>query len=283
MRLRKAHPAADQTPPTPGGADVGLDVRELCVDRGASRIIREVSLVAPPAAVTVVLGSNGAGKTTLLEALSGVISCAGGSIDLHGRAITSFGRRNRALAGLGHVEQGRQVFGELTTEENLRAVALDEEAAEGGFAMFPELEQRRHVAAGMLSGGEQQMLVLARALARSPRILMVDEMSLGLAPKITQRLIEAMRRLADERGVGVLLIEQYASLALGIGDHAYVLGQGTMVYDGDCQTLIDEPELLRRAYLGHRVTGESAATTPDTSTSAATASSRPSAAGPVKP
>lgn len=250
MRLRRRSRVASPAP----GARSGLCVRGLRVDRGASPIVRNVSLTAPPAAVTVVLGSNGAGKTTLLEALSGIIPAAEGTVELHGTEIAGRSRRERALAGLGHVEQGRQVFPELTTAENLRAAADDEAAVEQGFALFPELAQRRDVAAGMLSGGEQQMLVLARALARSPEILMVDEMSLGLAPKITQRLIETMRRLADERGVGVLLIEQYASLALAIGDHAYVLGQGEMVYDGPCRPLIDEPEVLRAAYLGHRVT-----------------------------
>ncbi|MCL2419662.1 MAG: ABC transporter ATP-binding protein [Conexibacteraceae bacterium] len=232
----------------------GLVVADVTVQRAGFDIVRQASLVAPVGRVTVVLGANGAGKTTLLEAISGVIPAASGTIELNGKNLRSLGRRRRALLGLGHIEQGRRIFGELTTQENILCAAPRDYDVSEAFALFPELEPRRNVRAVMLSGGEQQMLVIARALAVRPQILMVDEMSLGLAPLIATRLITLMRTLADERGVGVLLVEQFASLALAAGDHAYVLGDnGRIVYDGSCQTLIDSPDILRRAYLGEEV------------------------------
>jgi branched-chain amino acid transport system ATP-binding protein len=234
------------------GATEGLVVGALTAERASFPIVRDISIAAPLGQVTVVLGANGAGKTTLLEAISGVIPIAGGTVALSGVELTAVGRRQRSLAGLAHVEQGRQVFGELTTVENLEVSRRGEWSIDEAFALFPELGERRDVRAGMLSGGEQQMLVIARALATRPRLLMVDEMSLGLAPRVAKRLIASMRTLA-ERGTGVLLVEQYATLALETGDHAYVVSQGEIVYDGPCQALIDRPEVLHRAYLGERV------------------------------
>jgi branched-chain amino acid transport system ATP-binding protein len=231
----------------------GLAVRNLDVHRAGFPIVRGVSLVAPPGMVTVVLGANGAGKTTLLEAISGVIPVAAGTIELDGTALTSLSRRRRAELGLGHVEQGRRVFADLTTTENIKVALRGSASVEAAFELFPELGERRDVRAGMLSGGEQQMVVVARALAGEPKVLMVDEMSLGLAPRVARRLIATMRTLADERGVGILLVEQYASLALETGDHVYVLSQGSFVYDGPTRPLLDHPDVLRRAYLGERV------------------------------
>jgi len=232
----------------------GLVVHELTVQRMSFDIVRKASLVAPIGEVTVVLGANGAGKTTLLEAISGVIPIASGTVALSGRQLKSLPRRRRARLGLGHIEQGRRVFGELTTEENLLVAAQKGYSTDEAFELFPELAPRRSVRAGLLSGGEQQMLVIARALAVRPKVLMVDEMSLGLAPLVASRLIALMRTLADEQGVGVLLVEQFASLALQIGDHAYVVGTGgRIVYDGDCKVLVDNPDILQRAYLGEGV------------------------------
>jgi branched-chain amino acid transport system ATP-binding protein len=232
----------------------GLVLEDVTVQRATFDIVRHASLVAPIGQVTVVLGANGVGKTTLLEAISGVIPAASGTIALAGAGLRGMARRRRARLGLGHIEQGRRVFGQLTAEENLLVAAPRDWSPREAFELFPELEQRRNVRAGLLSGGEQQMLVIARALAVGPKVLMVDEMSLGLAPMISNRLVALMRTLADERGVGVLLVEQFAALALRAGDHAYVLGQGgTIVYDGPCQPLIDSPDILQRAYLGEQV------------------------------
>jgi branched-chain amino acid transport system ATP-binding protein len=236
---------------SPATADAGLAVSGLTVERASFPVVHDISLRAPLGQVTVVLGANGAGKTTMLEAISGVIPAASGKIELGGTDITSVSRRNRARAGLGHVEQGRSVFAELTTEENLEVSRRGDWKFDEAYGLFPELKERRDVRAGLLSGGEQQMLVIARAMSAQPKLLMVDEMSLGLAPRVAKRLISAIRILAD-RGTGVLLVEQYAGLALAIGDHAYVVTQGRLVYDGPCQTLAEQPEVLRRAYLGER-------------------------------
>jgi branched-chain amino acid transport system ATP-binding protein len=224
-----------------------LDVSELTVARGAGAVVRGCSLCVPRGEVTVLLGPNGAGKTTLLEALSGVLRAAGGRIELDGRPIGGLRRERRARLGLAHVEQGRTVFAGLTVEQNLSVTASDRTALAATLETFPELRPRRRVPAGQLSGGEQQMLVLARALASQPTILLIDEMSLGLAPAVIERLMPLVRTLADE-GMGVLLVERYASLALEIADRAYVLSRGAVAYEGDCAALLASPELLHGSY-----------------------------------
>ena len=225
-----------------------LDVADLVVNRGGLPVVRGVALSVAPGGVSVLLGANGAGKTTLLEGLSGITPIAGGRIALDGEAIQALRPGGRARKGLAHVEQGRTVFRQLTTDENLRAAGRNADTAEA-YGLFPELEKRRHVRAGLLSGGEQQMLVIARALLTKPKAIMIDEMSAGLAPVVVSRLMAAVRKLADQ-GLAVLLVEQFAALALAIGDHAYVLRRGRMVYDGDCKSLIGSPDLLHRLYLG---------------------------------
>jgi branched-chain amino acid transport system ATP-binding protein len=225
-----------------------LVVSELIVNRAGLPVVRGASLIVEPASVSVLLGANGAGKTTLLEALSGVTPHAGGKIALAGEAIENLRTGARARRGLGHVEQGRTVFRTLTTDENLRAAHRAADTREA-YALFPELEKRRNVRAGLLSGGEQQMLVIARALLTRPKAILIDEMSAGLAPVVVGRLMAAVRKLADG-GLAVLLVEQFAALALGIGDRAYVLRRGQIVYDGACPALARAPELLHRLYLG---------------------------------
>ena len=226
----------------------GLEVRGVTVARGGLPICRNIDIVAPRGEVTVLLGPNGAGKTTLLEAVSGILPVAGGSITLEGIAVDRLRRERRARLGLAHVEQGRAVFPGLTVEENLVAVTRSRAAIEHALDLFPHLAERRRAKAGLLSGGEQQMLVIARALAGEPTMLLVDEMSLGLAPIIVRALVPVMRRLADA-GVGVLLVEQFAALALEIGDRAYVLNHGEIVYTGTCTDLLGEVDILRGAYL----------------------------------
>lgn len=226
----------------------GLQLERFSVARGGFAVVRKVTLSAPRGEVTVLLGPNGAGKTTLLEALSGVIPASGGRAVLNGMDLTSLSRERRAKLGLAHVEQGRTVFAGLSVQENLRA------ASRGGglerlFDLFPELAARRHVRAGMLSGGEQQMVVIARALATRPSVLLVDELSLGLAPIVVRRLMPVLRRLAHE-GVGVLLVEQFAALALEVGDRAYVLNRGQIVHEGFASELREQADVLRGAYLG---------------------------------
>lgn len=223
-------------------------IADIIVNRVGLPVVRRASLVVEPGSVSVLLGANGAGKTTLLEGLSGVIAVAGGTIELHGEAIQGLRPGARARKGLAHVEQGRTVFRMLTTDENLRS-ASQRADVDQAYALFPELEKRRHVRAGLLSGGEQQMLVIARALLTRPKVIMIDEMSAGLAPIVVGRLMTAVRKLAAD-GLAVLLVEQFAALALSIGDRAYVLRRGQMVHDGPCSVLAQSPDLLHRLYLG---------------------------------
>jgi branched-chain amino acid transport system ATP-binding protein len=232
-----------------GQASRGLMVSELVVERDTFPIVRGVSFEVPPGQVTVLLGINGAGKTTVLEAISGIIPAARGAIELDGAALRKASRRERVRHGLGHVEQGRKIFRELTTEENLLVAGRGDWSVDEAYSLFPLLKQRRRTRAGLLSGGEQQMLVVARALAARPRILMADELSLGLGPSIASSLVATMRTLADG-GLGVLLVEQFAALALQVGDQAHVLSQGRFAYSGSCQALKDDPAILKRAYLG---------------------------------
>jgi branched-chain amino acid transport system ATP-binding protein len=224
-----------------------LDLTDVRVDRGGFPVVRGVDLHAPKGAVTVLLGPNGAGKSTLLEAISGVIPIGGGHMTLDERDVTKAGRRTRAVAGLAHVEQGRTIFADLTVRENLLAVG-DDDAVARAVTLFPELEKRLDVRSALCSGGEQQMVVIARALATSPKLLMIDELSLGLAPVVVGRLMRVVRDLADD-GIGVLLVEQYAFQALAIGDNAYVLNRGTIAFSGAARELHDNPDRLREAYL----------------------------------
>lgn len=226
-----------------------LVVSELRVDRAQLPVVRGVSLAVESGQISVVLGANGAGKTTLLEGLSGVIPVAGGKIEIDGREIQRTRPGTRVSEGLAHVEQGRTVFRQLTTDENLRASAVSVHEVKGAYELFPELLSRRDIQAGLLSGGEQQMLVIARALAGRPKILLIDEMSAGLAPTIVQRLMTTVRRLADQ-GLAIVLVEQFAVLALGVGDRAYVLRRGRIVYDGACVELREAPDKLHQLYLG---------------------------------
>lgn len=226
----------------------GLIVNDLVVHRSTSPVVRGVSLEVLPGEVTVLLGTNGAGKTTLLEAISGVIAAESGTATLDGVDITSLAREKRSSAGLAHVEQGRAVFPELTVEENLLVAGKPNEYTPI-LELFPELVERRAAKAGLLSGGEQQMLVIARSLVREPKVLMLDEMSLGLAPVIVKRLVPMVAQLAH-RGVGILLVEQFAPLALSVGDRAYVLSRGEVAFAGECDALAKDPSKLRDIYLG---------------------------------
>ncbi len=232
------------------GAELLLE--GVSVARGELTVVREVSLRCPAGEVTVLLGANGAGKTSLLDAVTGVIPVTGGTVSLAGVPIQRLARDRRAARGLAYVEQGRTIFGALTVDENLAVVAGRSKNIDRAYALFPELKPRRKVAAQMLSGGEQQMLVLARAIVGEPEVLLIDEMSQGLAPVIVKRLMPFVENAAKS-GIAVLLVEQFATLALKIGQHAYVLSVGSIVLEGDSSTLLEHPEDVHRAYLagGH--------------------------------
>lgn len=226
----------------------GLALESVTVSRGKVGVVRDVSLDVTPGTISLVIGPNGSGKSSLLCGISGAMR-ASGRVRLNGRDITRDPRWRRARLGLCHVEQGRPVFGSLTAHDNITVVSREPSAVSRSLELFPELESRLGTPAELLSGGEQQMLVLARALARRPSVILVDEMSLGLAPIIVSRLIEAVRALADG-GLAVLLVEQFAQLALGVSDRAYVLSSGGVTYSGDAASLLADPGLLHSAYLG---------------------------------
>jgi branched-chain amino acid transport system ATP-binding protein len=230
-----------------------LTVSAVTVERAGLPVVSDVSLAVRAGEIRVLLGLNGAGKTTLLEGISGVLPIAAGSVELGGERIDRWRPVRRTNAGLSHVEEGRPVFGELTTEENLLVAARPGVSVEDAYTLFPELTKRRGVRAGLLSGGEQQMLVVARGWLRRPKVFLLDELSLGLAPAVVQRLMDAVRGLADA-GMAVLLVEQFAPLALRIGDQASVLRGGRIVYDGPAAALRGNGDTLRELLFGEAVT-----------------------------
>jgi branched-chain amino acid transport system ATP-binding protein len=237
---------------TNGG--VALHLEALTVQRGGRPVVRDVSLEIPPAQVTALLGANGAGKSTMVLAVAGLLRPSSGRIALGDRDLTRLRPEQVRGAGVAVVPEGRRLLPALTVEDNLRVAtyALGSSDAKDGIAyaleLFPELEKRWTAPARLLSGGEQQMVVLAQALVGRPKILLVDELSLGLAPVVVKRLVPTLESVAAN-GVGVLLIEQFAHVALGLAETAYVIEGGRIRYHGTAQRLKDEPELLQSAYL----------------------------------
>ncbi len=227
-----------------------LELHGVSVSRGAGPVISEVTLSVRAGEILALVGPNGAGKTSLLESISGVIPHSAGEISVAGSAIGKLTRVQRARLGIAHIEQGRAVFPSLTVRENLMLTAGTELELQRVLDSFPELEKRIDSMAALLSGGEQQMVVLARAFAARPRFLLIDEMSLGLAPVVFMRLLPLVQEIADS-GVGVLLVEQFTQLALGIATEAMVVASGRTSYpQGSAEALVADPELLRSAYLG---------------------------------
>ncbi len=232
-----------------------LEVRDLVATYGPVTALDGVSLTVPGGQITAVLGANGAGKTTLLRTVSGLVRPQAGSIHLEGQDITRVPVEQMVRRGMAHVPEGRGVIAELTVEENLRLGALvvkggDQEAEiEGIYKTFPPLSERRKRSAHTLSGGERQMLVVGRALLSRPKVLLLDEPSLGLAPLIVVQIFELVRDLVDRTGLAVLLVEQNAKSALSIADTGVVLNLGRVVTTQDAATLAAD-EQLRHAYLG---------------------------------
>jgi len=231
-----------------------LTLRDLTVERGGRAVVRQVSVEIPAGQVTALLGPNGAGKSTLVLAVGGVLKPAAGSVLLDDADLT--GRRPERIrrAGVAIVPEGRRLLPDLTVEDNLRVAsyALTREQAQAGrekvLGLFPQLGQRLAALARTLSGGEQQMVVLAQALISDPRYMLIDELSLGLAPVLVSRLIPVIRTIA-ESGTGVLLIEQFATVALGLANHAHIMEGGRLRFSGPAAELRDNPALLRSAYL----------------------------------
>jgi branched-chain amino acid transport system ATP-binding protein len=235
----------------------GLAVRDLFAGYRGVPVIREVNLEVRPGEVVALLGPNGAGKTTTLETIAGLNRPISGTVELSGESVGGKPAYVLARRSLALVPEGRALFPGLTVREHLRLAAgrgpahsrragREEELLE----MLPELRKCLNRKAGLLSGGEQQMLAVGRALVTRPRLLLVDEMSLGLAPVIVERLLPILRRAADELGSSVLFVEQHVALALEISDRAYVLTHGRIRLEGPAAELRERRELLAASYLG---------------------------------
>jgi branched-chain amino acid transport system ATP-binding protein len=231
-----------------------LRIEGLSVPRGGRPVLHKVSLEVPPGEVTTLLGPNGAGKSTLVLSVAGSIRATAGTVKLGGRDLTKSRPERVRQSGVAVVPEGRRLLPELSVADNLRVATyvLDDEQSERGteyaLEMFPELKQRWRTSARSLSGGEQQMVVLAQALVSRPSVILVDELSLGLAPLVVKRLVPILAAVA-ESGVGVLLIEQFAHVALGLANSAYILQGGRIRYSGTARELQEDPELLHSAYL----------------------------------
>ena len=233
-----------------------LEVEDLHVAYGETRVLHGVGFTVEARGITTILGANGAGKTTTLRAVCGMVPPKG-RVELDGRRIDGKASEDIARLGIAHVPEGRGTFVGFTVEENLRLGAyVRRDRAEVSrdmervYGYFPVLGQRRRQAAGTLSGGEQQMLALGRALMLRPRLLLLDEPSLGLAPRVVQEFFRIVRAINQQEGVSVLLVEQNAALALGLADRAYLLETGRVVLAGPASE-IRKDDAVRRAYLGY--------------------------------
>ena len=234
-----------------------LEVRELSVAYGHIPVIHNLSLMVAKGGITTLLGANGAGKTTLLRAICNMKVRNSGAILFEGRRIETWATEDIVRLGIGHVPDGRGTFVHLTVEENLilgaharrdRAAVADD--FERAYTYFPRLKERARQQAGTLSGGEQQMLAIARALMLRPKLLLLDEPSFGLAPLIVQEIFRILHRINEEENVSLLLVEQNASLALALATHVYLLETGRVVMDGPA-SIVSDNAAVRRAYLGY--------------------------------
>lgn len=231
-----------------------LRVENIHVYYGAIHAIRGVTFTVNEGEVVTLIGANGAGKSTILKTVSGLLRPKSGTISFDGTDITQIPPHKLVPMGLAHVPEGRRIFQQMTVEENLEmgaftqpkgGIAMDLEKV---FALFPRLRERRRQIAGTLSGGEQQMLAMGRALMSHPNTILMDEPSMGLSPKLVKEIFAIIRKLHDQ-GITVLLVEQNANMALSIADRAYVLETGRITMEGDAKELMDN-EQVRKAYLG---------------------------------
>ncbi len=236
-----------------------LTVKNLVASYGKVQVLHGISIEVPRGRVVTLIGSNGAGKTTTMRAISGMIKPVSGAIELNGRDITGQPSYRITRAGLAHSPEGRRVFSQLSVVDNLLMGAFPRLTfgrprgdvngdLERVFELFPRLRERRQALAGTLSGGEQQMLAMGRALMLNPDVLLLDEPSMGLAPLLVEEVFRTIRRL-KARGITMLLVEQFASAALDVADYGYVLENGNIAVRGPTEQLKDDPA-VRSAYLG---------------------------------
>lgn len=243
----------------PLDAEILLDVRGLEVRYGAAEAVRGVNLQVRRGQLVAVIGNNGAGKTSVLRGISGLVQPHAGEVWFRDKDTAALGAHRKVEMGMALIPEGRLIFADQSVYDNLvlgaytrwnreRAAVLSE--FDEIFEQFPRLKERLHQRAGSLSGGEQQMLAIARGLLSKPALLMIDELSLGLAPKIVEQLMTLLRNL-NAKGQTILLVEQLASHALAIADHAYVIGHGKVERHGDAKTLARSPEVME-AFLGKK-------------------------------
>lgn len=232
-----------------------LKIEKLCAGYGDLQVLYDVDLTVEDGTVVSLVGSNGAGKTTLLRVLSGLNPAISGSVTFDGTDLLSIKADKKIDLGISHIPQGRGILGTLTVKENLimgvypkKYHDLMEEGIRRAYEMFPILDERQNQLAGSLSGGEQQMLAIARALMINPKLLMLDEPSLGLAPIVVKEMFEIISKVS-KTGVSILLVEQNLKQALGVASYGYVLETGRIVMEGEAKTLLDNPN-IQAAYLG---------------------------------
>jgi branched-chain amino acid transport system ATP-binding protein len=233
-----------------------LEINNLEVSYGSIKALHGVSLKVPEKSIVTLIGANGAGKSTTLRAVSGLIKTRSGTVTYNGENITNQPAHQIVARHLCHVPEGRMVFANLTVAENLKMGAYLRNDKAGiaedmdyAFTIFPRLKERIHQAAGTMSGGEQQMLAIARALMSQPRCLMLDEPSLGIAPILVRSIFDQIVAINKERGLTILLVEQNANLALGISHYGYVLEAGRVILEDNAAALLKNPQ-VRAAYLG---------------------------------
>ena len=231
--------------------EAALAARDLSAGYLGTPVVRELNITVEPGEVVALLGANGAGKTTTMTTIAGLLEPIGGDVLLDGRRVSGVPAHKLARQGVGLVPEGRALFFGLTVREHLRLARKKGSLADRELLeLLPELEKCLDRKAGVLSGGEQQMLAVGRALVSRPRLLLVDEMSLGLAPVIVERLLPVLRRVADDLGAAVLFVEQHVALALEVADRAYVLSHGRLVLEGNADELRGRLDLLQASYLG---------------------------------
>ena len=251
----------ESRPEMPHDSNNLVEIENLSAGYAGVAVIRGVNLTVAKGEVVALLGPNGAGKTTTLLTTSGLLKTLEGKVTVLGESANSGAPHKTARLGLAHVPEDRSLFFGLTVQENLRLGLRgkrSEQAAgyEAALDLLPALRPLMNRRAGLLSGGEQQMLAMARALVSNPKVLLVDEMSLGLAPIIVERILPIVRDIANETGAGVLIVEQHVHLALEVADRAYVMSHGEIVLDGSAQELMERQDLLEASYLGGEINEE---------------------------